>query len=431
MARNIVQDVLPPDRRSIRDIPLPNRRKEERKAEPPKQSSSPSSPEKNEKKTHVAIWVIAALSVIVLLFAVASLFVGATVKVTPQTQEVLFNNAIILSASRDALNTNAAAFEIMTLNKEKGKEVPATKEVDARVKASGTIVIYNNHSAESQRLVKNTRFETPEGLVYRVAESVVVPGKTTKDGKTTPGSAESVVYADEPGEKYNIGLADFTIPGFKGSPQYSNFYARSKTPMTGGFVGKIKEVEQGTLAETKQEIQGALMSELLTEAKDQIPENFILYDGGVFYSFEDLPQGAGSATSAEIRQKGTLYGVMFKRGDFINYLAQSMVPEFGSEADFLGLDDLVLSIKEKNNTNPERMTEFKFTFEGNGVFVALFEAEKLKVDLSGRERSVAKEIFGTYSSIAEATVTVMPFWRSMLPEDPNKIKVEIVLPGRR
>lgn len=432
MTRNIVQDVLPPDRRSIRNIPLPSRRSKEEKVKLPIHTSKTPPPERNSKRrTPIAVWIIAALSVIALLFVVISLFVGATVKVVPQTEEVLFNNAIILTASRDAESKNTVPFEIMTVGKEKGKEVPATTEVDAQVKASGTVIVYNNYSAESQRLVKNTRFETPGGLIYRVTESVVVPGKTTRDGKVTAGSVEAAVYADEPGEKYNIGLTDFTLPGFKGSPQYNGFYARSKTPMTGGFVGKVKEVQQGTLSETKEEIEAALMSELLTEAKNQLPEDYILYDGGVYYSFEDLPQGAGSATTAEIREKGILYGAIFKRNDLINYLAQNMIPEFASEADFLGLEDLALSVKEKNNSNPEKMTEIKFTFDGNGIFVALFDTEKLKVDLSGRERNAAREVFSSYPAIAEATVTVMPFWRSMLPEESDKIKVEIILPGRQ
>lgn len=431
MARNIVQDVLPPDRRSIRNIPLPAGHRTEERAEPPKRPVAVS-PSKDGKKTPITIWAIAALSVVVLLFAIVSLFVGATVKVTPQTQEVLFNSAIILGASREAIPVNAAAvYEIMTLSKENGKEVTATKETQAEIKASGTIVIYNNHSTESQRLVKNTRFETSGGFVYRIAESVVVPGKAVKDGKSVAGSAEAIVYADEPGEKYNIGLSDFTIPGFKGTPQYGNFYARSKTPIVGGFVGKIKEVEPSVLSQTKEEIQATLISELLTEAKNQIPKDYILYDGGVFYSFEDLSQGAGSATSAEIRQKGILYAVIFKRSELINYLASSMVPEFGSEADFLGLENLTLSIKEKDNADPQKMSEFKFIFEGNGVFVALFDTEKLKVDLSGRERSGTKEVFSAYTGIAEAKITVMPFWRNMLPEDPERIKVEIILPGRQ
>ena len=98
-------------------------------------------------------------------------------------------------------------------------------------------------SSDPQRLITRTRFQSPEGLIYRIAESAVVPGKTTKNGVDTPGSIEVTVFADEAGDKYNIKKTDFTIPGFKSdASRFKNIYARSSTDMTGGFVGKMKTI---------------------------------------------------------------------------------------------------------------------------------------------------------------------------------------------
>ena len=61
-------------------------------------------------------------------------------------------------------------------------------EPKAKLKSSGKIIVYNNFSSEPQRLIIRTRFESPEGLVYRIPESIVVPGKTEKNefgGKET------------------------------------------------------------------------------------------------------------------------------------------------------------------------------------------------------------------------------------------------------
>ena len=94
------------------------------------------------------------------------------------------------------------------------------KEIERR--ASGKIIVFNNYSTNSQRLIARTRFETLEGKIYRIRDAVVVPGISDKDGRKTPGSIEVTVFADEPGEEYNIGYTDFTKnngwPNSTGSP---------------------------------------------------------------------------------------------------------------------------------------------------------------------------------------------------------------------
>jgi len=81
----------------------------------------------------------------------------------------------------------------------------------------------------------------PGGLL---SSAIDISSLFIENGKTVPGSIEVTVYADEPLSKYNIGLTDFTVPGFKGAPQFETFYARSKTPMTGGFTGMEPVVEE-------------------------------------------------------------------------------------------------------------------------------------------------------------------------------------------
>ncbi len=250
-------------------------------------------------------------------------------------------------------------------------------------------------------------------------------GITTKDGKSVPGSVEALIYADEPGEKYNIAPTDFTVPGFKDTPQYDNFYARSKTPLTGGFKGRMKQVAEDVLAQVKTEIQASLKLELLKEAGVQIPENYILYEGAAIYAFEDLPQGNVSASGAEIRQKGTIYAVVFDRNLLVRYLGSITAPGLGTNIEFLNLENLSFSFKD--TFDPQKMAQLRFNLKGTGLFVSLFDGELLKQDLLGKPRSEARGIFETYNSIAEAKVIVMPFWRDTLPEDAKKIKIERVL----
>lgn len=101
-------------------------------------------------------------------------------------------------------------------------------------KARGKVIIYNEFGSEPQSLVATTRLETAEGIVFRLTQGVTVPGMTDIAGKKEPGAIEAEVIADEAGDASNIMAEKFTIPGFKGSPKYSKFSAKSLTPMTGG-----------------------------------------------------------------------------------------------------------------------------------------------------------------------------------------------------
>ena len=109
-------------------------------------------------------------------------------------------------------------YEVVKLSKSKNVSVPTTGEEAVEVKASGKIMVYNNFSSEPQRLIIRTRFETKEGLIYRIPESIVVPGKTVKNGVETPGSKEIGVFADEPGDKYNIKRQILISPDLKMTP---------------------------------------------------------------------------------------------------------------------------------------------------------------------------------------------------------------------
>lgn len=89
--------------------------------------------------------------------------------------------------------------------------------------AAGEVTLYNQ-TGSAQTLVKTTRLLTPEGVLFRLSDRVVVPAK---------GSAQAQVYADKPGASGNIGPSKFTIPGLNEEKQ-KVIYAESQSAMAGG-----------------------------------------------------------------------------------------------------------------------------------------------------------------------------------------------------
>jgi len=96
-------------------------------------------------------------------------------------------------------------------------------------RAYGTMTIFNDTDIP-QRFIRNTRFESPNGKIFRIPQSVTIPAKTGN----VPGSITSTVFADTTGPEYNIPPTNFTVPGFKGTDRYNLFYGRSYQPMSGG-----------------------------------------------------------------------------------------------------------------------------------------------------------------------------------------------------
>jgi hypothetical protein len=315
----------------------------------------------------------------------------------------------------------------MTISRDAGVAVSASGEEIVAEKASGTIIVYNDYSSADQRLIKNTRFETPEGLVYRINESIVVPGQKKSGTSVVPGSIEVVVYADEAGEKYNGGLTDFTIPGFKGDPRFDHFYARSKTEMSGGFTGPRKVVSAEDRQRAKEKIEADLRTQLFNEASSQKPEGYELYEDGLFVVFEDLPNQEDGG-SVQVRAKGTLYGVLFEKDAFARFISQETLAGFDNEpVRLLDSNSITLTTVNKEEARPWEDDSFTFTLSGNAHIVWLFDQEHLKNDLVGKAKGAFETVLTGYPSIDEAEIVLRPFWRQTFPEKTSDIKVELII----
>lgn len=310
------------------------------------------------------------------------------------------------------------------------KEVEATGEERVDRKASGQIIIFNDFNTSSQRLIKNTRFETPEGLIYRVDKSIVVPGQTTnEDGEVIPGSIEVTVYADTSGDEYNIGLTDFTIPGFKGDPRFFKFYARSKTPIKGGFSGIEKTVAPGELSAARSEIHQSLEEEVLAEVKSEKPDGFVLFDDAYLIESTSLPNAdAGSGGNVLVREEAVFYGFLFNELEFAKHVALNTVGSYeGEDVEIVGIENLEFKIVDKSLLIPASAEAFDFTLSGSGKIVWLFDAERLKEDMAGKHRRDTQTVLSGYPAIEKAEITIRPFWKRSFPDNPDKITVERII----
>ncbi len=448
MPKNIEDMIVPDRRRSIRDIPIPEGRRKSDRLVHPEDAKRPAMPKKireevremremsaeeetlppvrttipkRKRSPRKKVWASLALVAAAVVFGVLSMFNGATLSYVPKSANLTFSNDSYLAQKA---GTGGLFYSVVKLSRDKGMSAPTGAEEQVSRKASGVIVVYND-STEAQKLIENTRFESTAGKIYRIQTGVTVPAKRTANGTTQPGSIEVTIYADEAGEAYNSALTDFTVPGLKGTSRFNAIYARSKTPIAGGFIGKEKVVRAEDLASTKSQIQTALKEELYSEAEAEVPEEFILFRTLSTFSFEDLPQSTNASSgSATVNQRGNFYGIMFKRSDLASYLAQKKLGILSTEtvtlSDFSGLD---MSFAAVPPTDLLALNEIAVKITGNAQLVWTTDEVALKADLAGRHKSEVAGVLKNYPTIASASVTVRPFWKTSVPKEADKITV--------
>ncbi|MCD8507872.1 MAG: hypothetical protein LRY42_00495 [Candidatus Pacebacteria bacterium] len=203
------------------------------------------------------LWIIALGVCLVALIMIARLWYRADITVTPRFENISYEGTV--NAYRYPKDKQLR-FDFMIIEETLSEYVQAPDPQYIQERASGNITIINNELAP-QRFSPETRFETPEGLIFKLGPNgVTVPARSGD----TPGMLEVTVFAEDYGESYNVGLTDFVIPGWReiNNPKFETQFARSVTPMTGGFDG----VTYGIDPETKE----ALKNRMIAEATDRI-----------------------------------------------------------------------------------------------------------------------------------------------------------------
>lgn len=358
---------------------------------------------------------IALCLLVGLVIAISTLFHSATVTVTPHRTSLTVNED--LSAKKSGASGDLV-FQPISIDQTASVTVRATGQKQVSTKATGVITIYNNYNATAQRLIKNTRFTTPEGLVFRITDSVTVPGKKG----TVPGSVDADVVADEAGADYNVGLKDFTIPGFKGDPRYTTFYARSKTPLAGGFVGIQKIVSDTDRAKAKTDIETKLHDDLVNQLTQKRTSDIVIYDKAYTIEYKSLPDETVSSDQVVIKESGTLSAAAFDKKQLSSALAKDLVTGYKGEAIVVSnIDSLVFTTKDTNLGTGDTLA---FHLAGPATFEWLYDETALKTALKGQTRANTPVVLQKFPMIEKIDISITPFWSRSFPTTVNKITIK-------
>lgn len=457
--KNFSQDVVPStQKRSIRDIPVPPRKRtvssrvasdvkqsvksEIRSSVDINQSTQPIQPSQHINRVHhmndlngenyskskkIKIYGIFAgiILFLIAIFIIFSAFDSAVINLEPKTVSASINKTINVADISNKTDSKTVGYRTIELSKTVSKEIKAEKEEFVQSKASGTITIFNEYSDKPQTLIKNTRFESSNGSIYRIQESVTVPGYTESNGKKIAGTLDATVLADVAGEKYNLDSAEFTIPGFKGQDPYEFFYAKTKTAITGGYDGIRKIVAPEEIQKTSIELQATLKDELVKELSGQISNEFLAIYNDSSFTFEPIKQTDNpDGKSVTLSLSGQIKSKVINKVELSNAIARDTIIDYRENHNILAtnLSEINLQITKTNDSDPVEI----ITINNNLNFVWQIDVEGFKKALVNKPKKEFGLVVSQFSGIENGNVVVKPFWRNIFPDDVSNIEIELL-----
>lgn len=348
----------------------------------------------------------------------------AEIKITTQKTGWNYINSIIASKNTAGIDIEQKKIpaEVFSLKKNFNFSFPATGKKMVEKKASGKIIIYNTYSSESQVLVATTRFQAPDGKIFRLTERVLVPGAKIIEGKVVPSSIEAAVIADQPGVQYNIGpVSNFSIPGFQGSAKYQGFYAESKDPMTGGFIGEVAFPTDEDINKAKEKAKADIKNQLDSFLSLEVPPEFKIIEGVKEFTIlkEELNKDIDEKGNFSLFLEAESMIIAFKESDLKNLMEDSAKKDLGQ--DFI--------IKDYEVEYGAARADFKqgqisFAVDFKGRFEQPINIEELKEKFLKKKEEELKILIFSMSNIEKAEISFWPFWVKQVPANPKRVKIE-------
>lgn len=382
---------------------------------------------KKESRFNLTIISVVLVLIIGGIFGVSALMSKTTITVYPEFSEPTVNAEYTAYPDK---REGSLSYEIMTLSEEGERQVKATGQETVKEQASGFIEIIKS-TPGTERLIKNTRFRSPDGLIFRIQESVVVPG-AVKDssGNLVPGTIRAEVFADEAGQNYNLPAGTrFDVPGFKESnlnELYNSIYAENRDNFTGGFNGPKFIIDENELATAKQSLQIELRDKLLNRIEAEKPADFAAFPGAVAITYNSMPAIQFGENLVTIREQATLQLPLFKNDEFAKYIAEETIPSYEREdVRITNMDSLTFSYKDANTSaeNIADKTALTFSILGKPQIVWSFNASQLKKDLAGKPLTAITFVLTGHKGIKSAKISGKPFWKRSFPENGDDITV--------
>ena len=396
-------------------------------------------------------FIIAGVIAVLLLggFAFWALVIAPAVKIsvsistTPGSisQKVTFTSV----EGNDDVDNGILYVESKSITKTVEGNFEATGQVDKGTKASGSITV-TRPKDDAVNSEDDLAFSIPSGTTVRIGdkEYVTTAGSsvpaTAKDLydcggtifkpkkclKETLSSSKIPVVAKEVGEAYNIGAATNGTLSINTSKKYSV----SSSEMTGGTSKIVKIVSDKDLADAEAGLDMSIDNDARNELTDEFGEDYLLIsssfssDNGKVTTSPAVNEEVGDGVTPKIVKevKFTIFAV--KREDVDRYLKKLAEAELGGDDTQMvhdtGIDKAFIDTF-KDTGNGTYSGKLKATYRTGPKITEEDVMNKVKGKGLGEVQTMIKSIKGVKEVKAKSSY----FWVVSVPEDPNKISIEL------
>lgn len=382
-------------------------------------------------------------SIAVFFFIAYVALPGATINIVPASTVITKGANIVLQKtpvdSKDIKVYDLSAEAETTLTYQSS----GTKSQGGN--ASGNLIIYNIAN-KNWPLIAETRFQTTEGLVFRIKEEVTVPAN---------GQLAVRVVADEKdangvtiGERGNIGPSKFFLPGLRDSNK-DQLYGESTEYMTGGttvvstFVSDEDLIAASTKMEAalKEKALSALRKEALAQGTANGIQLSLLEDSDIIqYGAPEisLPREivGKEQTSFEVTGKMKIMGVAYNTETLLSILKSDVIGTKTPGKRLVKIDENSISINvfEVNL----KSDTYKFTAQIQGIEEYEIDPDleggnklgkKIKEHIAGKTVEEAENYIQNLPEVNSVFIKMWPFWSPTIPTLPDNIKIKSLSQG--
>jgi len=366
-------------------------------------------------------------SFVAVSLAVAFILPKADIAISLKTEIAPYDFEFIADESLekiDIANSKIPLQKIEVASEESGT-YPATGKKHMQEMASGEITVFNEYSSTPQRIVATTRFLSKEGdKLFRINEAVTIPGFSRVEGVDVPGQVTIKVYADKPGEDYNIAPTSFSLPGLQGSPKYNSIYARSTKAMSGGIDKEVLYFSEGDYITAKEKLAKA--------AREKNEKDFLGKVSDQSQILEDTKKEEEPEINTNIKM-GTVannFQMNIKIITSANLVLEADLNEIINEklASRLATDKKFLE-----NGRDYQLGKVTIDQDGgviipthvNQKLITKIDTENLKKEIAGKSEAELKSYFSNMSGVESTNISLWPFWVKSIPSSYEKINITI------
>jgi len=382
-------------------------------------------PRKYESKSYLRMLVIilSIVSLIGLIYWISNKFQVANINIKAKHQLITLNNKQFTALK----NTNALGFEIMIVSNDENRDAVFTDLENVSLKAKGSITLYNEYSARSEKLPIHTFVSDENGKAYLTDNAISIPGYTKVSNKITPGSITVNITAFLAGDSYNGSPNSFIINSFNGTAKYKKIYGKLKTALTGGAQGQVYKTNQSIKYSLNSIANSSFKDNLIKKVIAEVPSGYFLYPDAVKFTFNIDDSVLSKVPNTSVKISGTLTAVLLKEDDLSKILIKSSLPDTSinelKEIRISDISKLSFNFANQNQMINKDTKSILFTLMGDMEMIWQPDISTIKSNLLGIPKESIQSIFKQDPGIDSASIKIFPPWQSYLPNNLSKINI--------